>query len=295
MQSMIRAEWQKTTGNRWVVGSMLLIFPVMAVIVVLITTLIAAGGRPAALARIGIPGPGQVAYWPDFFLYFLTVPDTAIGRWLLIAFAAVVFAGEYQWRTWKGLLIRRQRWSLVLVKFMTVALLILSVFFVASLILGLGMALPIRVTGGSYGPGVTGKVLGGFLVDYALRMGLVLLSALLATAYAALAALATRSILGSLLVGIGVFMLEEALPGLLGLIGTLLHRPEIITLHRFAPAYNLQNLLIWRLSGEGYTYPALSRYAEPNSPVLSLAILGLWLALLIGLAVAAFNRQDISG
>ena len=29
------------------------------------------------------------------------VPDNAVGRYLICAFVAVVFAGEYGWNTWK--------------------------------------------------------------------------------------------------------------------------------------------------------------------------------------------------
>ena len=295
MQSMIRAEWLKTTGNRWVMGTLLLLFPIMAVIIVLITTLVAAGGRPEALVRLGLPGPGQAAYWPDYFLYSWIVPSSPIGRWLLIALAAVVFGGEYKWRTWKGLLGYQPRWALILAKFLTTSLLILAAFLAASLIMGVGMLLPVSVAGGTVGPALSGPVLGDFLTDYAARMGLALLSALLATGYAALAALLTRTILGSVLIAMGVFMLEEVLPGLLGLLGMLLHRPEVVALFQLTPAYNLQNLLTWRLTGVGYTNPVLSLYAAPNSPALSVAILVGWVILIVGVSIMAFARQDITG
>ncbi len=290
---LLCAEWQKTTGNRWAVGTLIGLFPIMAVVILILTTLVALGGSPEAMARMGIASGGQVAYWPDYFLFAWAIPSTPIGRWLLIAFTAVAFAGEYQWGTWKNLAARRTRASLVAAKFVTLSLLIVASFTLMSLILGFGMLLPVSIAGGTYGPALDGPLLADFAGRYLGQAGLAFASALVAAGYAALAAIVTRAILGSVLIGIGAFLLEEGLAVPLGLLGTLFHRPEIVALIQLTPSYNLQNLLAWARTGGGHTFPPLDLYAQPNSPELSIVILLVWIAGLIGLTLYSFHRQDI--
>jgi ABC-type transport system involved in multi-copper enzyme maturation permease subunit len=291
---LFRMEWRKSNGNLLIVGTMIWIFPLIGLIVVLLTTLAAQGMQPEQLARLGVAANGQAAYWPDYFLFAWYVPSTAVGRWLLIAFTAVMFGGEYQWHTWKALVPRRSRIALILNKFLTLSILIVLAFAGMSLILGFGMMLPTRIAGGAYGPAISGPVLADFAADYAVRAITAFASAIIGVGYSAIAAMITRSILGSVMIGVGAFALETMAPTLFGMLGYLLNRPGAVILTQFTPGYNLQNILMWLQNGMGHTYPPLSDYATPNSLPLSCLILLIWIVSLIGLTTWLFQRQDIT-
>lgn len=55
-----------------------------------------------------------------------TVINSIITRMILVAFAADVFAGEYQRSMWKNLLPRRRRTTYILMKFFTMSFMLLT-------------------------------------------------------------------------------------------------------------------------------------------------------------------------
>ena len=72
-------------------------------------------------------GPASAAAWVENSVDFWNVPAQPLGRYLLGAFVAVVFAGEYGWNTWKLIVPHRARNSLIAAKYVVaLALLALS-------------------------------------------------------------------------------------------------------------------------------------------------------------------------
>ena len=66
--------------------------------------------------------------WTAAALGAWTVPTNLFGRMFLIGFIATVFAGEYQWSTWKNVIPRTHRVKLLLAKFLALAAVILLAF-----------------------------------------------------------------------------------------------------------------------------------------------------------------------
>ncbi len=97
------------------------------------------------------------------------IPNEMFGRIILIAFTAVIFAGEYQWGTWKNLLPRRRRVPLIVNKFVTLGAFVVVAFGAASLIAGLGMFLPVKIAGGQYGPPLAAALQSDFVRNFAVQ------------------------------------------------------------------------------------------------------------------------------
>ena len=73
-------------------------------------------------------GRASAAGWIETSVDFWNVPAHPFGRYLLGAFVAVVFAGEYGWNTWKLIVPHRARNSLIAAKYV-VALALLACGF----------------------------------------------------------------------------------------------------------------------------------------------------------------------
>src|SRR5579859_1167265 len=165
MLELFRAEWRKITGNRLATGLLILVFPVGAAAVLTFTIVLALLSSDFR-ASVAANPPA----WTDQFMFALNVVNSEIGRLLVLAFAAVLFAGEYQWGTWKNIVPRRSRVSLILVKFLAVAVFVLVSFTAMSVITGLGAGIVVAISGGQYGPPISGDVLGAFAHMYLLQV-----------------------------------------------------------------------------------------------------------------------------
>src|SRR5687767_12511949 len=84
--------------------------------------------------------PG-VTNWIEDTTMIWFVPNNAIGRYLISAFVAVIFAGEYGWNTWKLIVPHRRRGSLIAAKYaLTIILVAISFVLTAALLIGLAFA-----------------------------------------------------------------------------------------------------------------------------------------------------------
>ena len=70
------------------------LFPIAFTIIMLL--MIGAG-----IAGVDKPEQPNLHSWLENTTLIWFVPNNAVGRYLLCAFVAVVFAGEYGWNTWK--------------------------------------------------------------------------------------------------------------------------------------------------------------------------------------------------
>lgn len=286
---LFRAEWHKIVGNRWVTGCMIWIFPALAILVTILALLAVAF---SSSFREGISAdPGL---WTEVAIAPWLIPNNPLGRGLLLGFTAVLFAGEYQWNTWKAIVPRSQRVPLILVKFLAVALFIVFAFVLMSILLTLGLGLMSLAAGASYGPALGSDVLTEFAKDYGLQMLYAFMSTIIAAGYASLAAMITRSILGSAITGIVVSIGETLLFLPLYLIAQLLGQEGILHVYRFVPSYNLLNLFSW-LNGEtpgGLELP--SGTVIVDSQLFAVVVLACWVIGLVTLTALAFQRQDIT-
>ncbi len=211
------------------------------------------------------------------------------GRYLIAAYAAVAFAGEYGWNTWKLIVPHRSRAGLIAGKYATVLLLLLFALFVAGLLtVGLTL-LEDRLTGDPIPPGIG---LGGLIEVHATAIAAALMPLLYTLAYASLAAILTRSMVAALVISVVVATLEQIFlfyaPALYalapGIVGFLYHG---------LPGYHLGNLYAWIAQGEGSAIN-LPGAGAPYAWQASLAICAAWTAGLAALTFWRFGRQDIN-
>src|SRR5512145_2997375 len=135
---LFRAEWIKIAGNRWVTSALIWIFPVGALAFVAVMSLILALG-PGMRDEDGTVQLGlDKAEWTERALEVWMIPNSLFGRLMILGFTAVVFAGEYQWQTWKNVVPRTRRVLLVLAKFLGVSVSALVAFALMSAIFAAG-------------------------------------------------------------------------------------------------------------------------------------------------------------
>lgn len=289
---LLRAEWQKVIKNYMLTGFLVWLYPIglaafftMAVVASLFSEsirqqMIATSSWEWTTSMLGI------------WTMVTSFPANILPRMLPLAFMAVVFASEYQWGMWKNLVPRSRRTSLILAKFVILILVVMISIILCSLIIGLGQVLSHRAAGVAIGPALSVEVLKDFLGGYAREMLLGMISLVILAGFAALAALITRSILGGLLAGFGLSVLEPMSFAILILIGGLLNRPGLINLYRFTPTYNIENIRSWLVSNVPFTQVEAHFTAQP-SLAFSAIVLGVWVIGLIVLVISIFKRQDI--
>jgi len=272
----------------WIFPAGALIFLIVAALVLLFSS----------AARTGLR-EDEMILWTEQAVSIWNIPNNPIGRLILLGFTAVIFAGEYQWHTWKNVVPRQSRTALVLVKFFALGAFVVLAFVLMSIIWTLGWGVLTRIGETSYGPQITRHVLSDFVQDYALAASLAFTSTIIAAGYAALAGMLTRSILGGVIVSFGITFVENL--SILGLmiIGWFLDIPKIVHLYRFTPGYNAVNVANWinehapntmRPSDEG----VFASIVFSDSLEFSLGVLAAWVIGLIALTVFLFQRQDIT-
>ena len=285
--SLARAEWTKIAGNRMVTLFMIWIFPLAAAVgavVLWVLALVSPMGR--TLFRSGAL---VIELWTQIIPEIWNLPNSWLGRMLLVGFAAFCFAGEYQWQTWKNLVPRSQRTALILAKFVVVGAFVLLAFLSATAILSLGMGVAMGLAGGALAS-LPGDRLASLATDLALQASVTLLSTTIAAGYAALAGMYTRSILGGVLVGLGATGGEQFLLLALAQIAGWLKDPRILELYRLTPSYNVVNAVSWINDG----CPTMMLFGlAADSLAFSLAMLAGWVLVLVLLTVLLFRRQDI--
>jgi hypothetical protein len=290
--NLLRAEWQKVIKNYTLTGFLVWLYPVGLVafyIIVVIGTLVSERIQQLIIST----GTGQwTTNMLGIWVLVTSFPVNIIPRMLPLAFMAVVFASEYQWGMWKNLIPRSRRIPLILAKFVTLILIEMISIILSSLVIGIGEVLIHRAVGVAYGPAMTLEVLGDFLSGYAREALLGMISLVILAGYAALAVLLTRSILGGLLAGLGLSVLEPMSFMFLVLIGRLLNKPAIINLYQFTSTYNIQNMRSWLVGNLPFTNVEANFTVQPGLAFSSIVLVA-WIIGLIILAISVFERQDI--
>ncbi len=293
MMGLLRAEWRKAVGNHLLTAFLIWIIPIGLATFQVLTLLMSLVSERAALAMVST-GSGQwTTDMTGVWSLVIAFPFNILGRLLPLAFMSVMFAGEYEWGTWRFVLPRTPRAPVVLAKAGTSTFLVLLSFIVTSLIVGIGQSITHRVVGIGYGPPLTGATLLEFAGIYAGHMLLGMLSLLILAGFATLGALFTRSILGALLAGLGLAVLEPISRVLLILLSQILNLPNITNLYQFAATYHLDNARSWILSDQALAQP-IPGFAAEWSLLGSLFVLVIWVAALMVSSIMIFRRQDIT-
>jgi hypothetical protein len=292
MISLFRAEWLKISGNRIPTAAFVWIFPMGALMLLVfaaIAVLASENFRNNVIA--------QPPDWTQQLMFPWIIINTEIGRLILVCFAGEAFGGEYQRMMWKNLLPRRQRIALILNKFFTIAVFVLTAFLLMCVIVLVGVGVVAAMAGATYPPSLSelgSDGLADFVRRFSIQAAVAFTAALIAAAYAALGGIFTRSILGAIVLG-GLFTFaEQGILLVLFLISSLTNNPDLLQVYTLTPGYNLANISTWSQYGSGFVPPAMQRLNfVPFSIELSTVIVLAWLFGLIGLTVWLFQRQDV--
>lgn len=254
------------------------IFPIgIALVLAAVTVWIKVRGGPPEVGP-----PDTAATWIKDTATFWAAPGSTLGRYLLAAFTAVAFGGEYGWNTWKLIAPHRPRAALLGAKYAVVLALIATAIVLMTVIAVLMSLLYSLVLDD---PIPTGVAFGDLLAFHGRAGAKVLLAVLLTVAYASAGAVLTRSTLAGAIIGV-VAVTAEAL---VGQWGQLLNP----TLFQALPSYHLDNLGRWIDAGEPLRKPFPKTVVEHGWAV-SLASLTAWIGGLTLLTIAAFRRQDLN-
>jgi hypothetical protein len=293
---LLRAEFLKIFKHYRLMSFLVWIYPVgyaAFYIAVIPLSLISAGARQGIL-------PGCPGDWPSDasvpWGILTSFPGNVFGKMLPLSFMAVMIAGEYEWGTWKNIVPRSRRTHLLFAKMLALTVVVALTFFALSAIAAMGQNVGCRVIGESAGPALNSESVASFITLYGQHSLLGVITLLFMATYAAISALLTRSILGGLLLSLGISLIDLMSLGVLSLLRALLSLPALLDLYVITPSYNLDNARSWFFANRAL--PSVT----PNSPLLnfhptlavSLGILAVWLAGLALLSFYLFRRQDIT-
>jgi hypothetical protein len=234
-------------------------------------------------------GEASAAAWIADATSFWNVPVEPFGRYLLGAFVAVVFAGEYGWNTWKLVVPHRGRNSLIAAKYVVALILIVCGFVLGAGLFNLLSWLKDLATGTPVPAGIGAAAL---LEAHGLAALAALAPILLTTAYVSLAAILTRSTVAALVIGLVITTVEQ----LFRVFAPMLEpfaSGLVWPLYQLLPGYHLKNLSEWLTDGQIMTV-AFPSGPFSMTPGASLAITAAWIIGLMALTFRVFRRQDIN-
>lgn len=294
MRSALGAEWRKLLGHTRAFSFLVLIFPVGALVIAL-----AIGILPGLLIPdVREYNAAAVYSWTDDLLLVWTLlsgfPGGTFLQMPFIGFVAVAFAGEYQWGTWKNILPGQSRTVLILSKFIVLSSLMLLSLLATSLILTGGNWLSSVLFNSSYGPPLAEVDIAAFLTEYLSQILVTFANLLIFSAVAALIAMYSRSVMASLLLTIGVGIVEFGLILLLLLVGNILKRPSLVNIFAGTPSYNLENIKSWIVDGVGSNVGGMPGFTAVQTLPVSILIVVGWLVGLLLVTILLFRRQDIN-
>ena len=287
MLNVISAEALKFTRHRATWG-LVWIWPIGLTLIWMLAIgveLSGAGGEAGGGAR----AEATAAAWIADNVGFWGVPAHTFGRYIIGAFVAVVFAGEYGWNTWKLIVPHRARTTLIASKYVIALVLLTLGFTVAAFLFNLYGWVEDVVTGDPIPTGITAAAVLKAHGAGALRA---LMPVLLTTAYVSLAAILTRSTVAALVIGLVVTTLEQLFTTFAPMLEP--NAPSLVTgLYKVLPGYHLANLGDWIVEGRALTTP-FSSGAYSASWQTSLAVAAVWTVVLVVLTFWSFRRQDIN-
>jgi hypothetical protein len=259
------------------------LFPIAFTLITVVSIL-------AGLTGAESPERQNAADWIENTALIWFVPNHAMGRYLISAFVAVVFAGEYGWNTWKLIVPHRRRDSLIAAKYaLTAILFAISFTLTAAIVTGLSVAGDM-LGGGTTPDGVTAAALWDMHGKAALAA---VAPVLIAICYASLAAILTRSTVAALVIAIVMTTIEQLIYGFGPQLSVKFHS-VVWPLYHVLPGHHIANLAEFVREGEALkrAFPG-GRFVELGWTT-SFGVLLAWIAALWGATFATFGRQDIN-
>ena len=282
MRNVISAEWTKLLPHR---GTWLLvwIYPITLLSILAIGLFVAAAGRSPDEAA-------SAAGWIDQTAVIWYVPKFALGRYLVAAYFALVFAGEYGWNTWKLVVPHSARWKLIASKYAVALVLLYLAWFAAAAIAVIMDLTKSAVLNAAVPSGVTPEA----LLDGHLTLIVAgILPVLLTAAYASLAAVLTRSTLAAFIICVVLVTMDQTF-GLLAQMLSAYGMEWLTFLYRILPGYHLENLTNWIQEGVAYQAKFAGGTVIAYSLTTSILVLTAWVVGLAAAVFLAFRRQDIN-
>jgi ABC-type transport system involved in multi-copper enzyme maturation permease subunit len=283
MIDALSAEWLKLTRHK-ATWFLVWIYPIGLLI---IFTLMISGN----LVSDNSPSQPALKDWLQESALVWGAPGNTLGRYLLAAFAAVVFAGEYGWNTWKLIVPHRGRSSLIAAKYLTILLLFLITFTLSAIISLIGLTLEDVLSGDTLPAGIT---VGALLEVHGQAALASLAPALITLGYASLAAVLTRSTIAALVISIVAITVEQLFFNFAPLLSV--KAPGLIwALVHILPGYHIANIGNWIAQGSAMQMPLPGNNSLVSlSWPVSAAVAAAWVAGLTALTFGSFRRQDIN-
>ena len=287
MLNLFRAEWKKTTGNRCLVGCTIWIWPILSLVLMgifLLVFLVDADSKTSLQA--------DPVKWTDMALLAWAIPNNLIVRLVLMGFVTSVFATEYHHSTWKTVLPGNNRALVVLMKFVAIASFMVLAFMVMMIVMVAGFGLISIILGVGYPPTLSGHVLSEFLQDLVLNMMLTFVATMILAGVAALASIVTRSLLFGVVTSVGATLLEGiGVPIFVAIAYGLLDQEWMADIYLLTPTYNTGNIFTWVNADEAA--PHMVPDGSTLSLGISILILTIYMLIVVGGSVFAFQRQDV--
>jgi ABC-type transport system involved in multi-copper enzyme maturation permease subunit len=236
------------------------------------------------------PAQPELTRWLQETALVWGAPGNTLGRYLLAAFVAVAFAGEYGWNTWKLIVPHRSRSTLVAAKYLVILLLFLITFTLSAIVSVLGALLEDVLSGDTLPAGIT---FGALLQVHGQAALASLAAGLLTIAYASLASVLTRSTIAALVITIVAISAEQLLFNLAPLFDT--RAPGLVWgLTHVLPGYHLANIEHWIANGSALKMPLPISGVVSHAWTVSAAAAAAWIGGGVALTFASFRRQDLT-
>lgn len=293
MLGLLKAEWRKITRNYLVTSFLVWVYPVGIAVWMIGLVLISFVSTNLARNMVELSSGFWTMDMIGIWAFVTSFPGNVLGRMLPVAFMAVVLGGEYQWGTWRNTVPRNHRAALIIAKLLNASAIVVIAFLATSIITVIGYALGHAIVDLPYAPNVTISATLESLQTYAEQTLLGFLSLLLLADFAALAAVLTRSLLGSLVASIGLAAVEPMTLLLLVAFGKLIDQPDIVSAYQITPTYHMSNAQSWFLQGKAVAPYFAGMSAEPALATSLLVVFG-WVVALALVAILVFQRQDIT-
>lgn len=288
MIQLMRAEYRKVIGNRRLMCCMIYIWPLVgSAIGCMLALNFAINADAAESYRETTP-----FHWTEMALLPWFLLNNPLGRLLLIGFPVTIFAGEYEYRTWKTIVPGNPRWRVMIAKYLTMSGFIVVAFSVMSVLLTLAVGVLNLSFNAAYPPAVNSDVMTEFVQDYALNATMAFVAMLVVGAFGILISIITRSVFIGVFAGLVVSGIEFlGIPIILALLSSILRQDWVLDLIVLTPSYNTDNILAWINFNEPVNY--FSENVDSLTVIESALMLVFWVVSLVGLSIFAFQRQDI--
>jgi ABC-type transport system involved in multi-copper enzyme maturation permease subunit len=282
MLDAISAETLKLTRHK-ATWFLVWLYPIGFLLIALIATVV-------TLVNPQPPEPQALEEWLGGSAIVWQVPGNTMGRYLIAAYVALVFAGEYGWNTWKLVVPHRARGSLIAAKYATAFGLLLIAYALAAVISIFANWFIDVLAGDPLPAGITA---GGLLAVHGEKALVSLAPALVTMGYASLAAVLTRSTLAAFVIALVATTTEQLFYNFGPMLS--LKAPAITwALYHVLPGYHLANLGSWISEGKALVSVFPRSGTLELSWATSLAAAAAWIGGLIGLTFLTFRRQDLN-